>query len=85
MKNLTTEQQNILIAFVSNNFIATKSINQKHTAYGLKQRFDRKHFYITQEQFVQAMQDAGFSATTIGSNGNAVFNISERSPYFKTR
>lgn len=81
-EDLSAEQQMQVVEFLRENFIPIKEINQKHTAYGLKQGFSRKFFYLTQEQFSQAMERAGFKVQPL-ENGNACFNISERSPYFK--
>lgn len=80
--DLTPDQQDMLVAFLKENFRQTQGINGKHTAYGLKQKFTKEHFYLTQEQFTQAMEKAGFKVKPL-KYGNASFNISERSPYFK--
>ena len=81
-EDLTAEQQNEIVDFLIDNFIPTKAINQRHSAYGLKQKFSRDHFYVTQEQFTRAMELAGFKVLLL-KNGNARFNISERAPYFR--
>lgn len=81
-EDLTAEQQNEVVDFLIDSFIPTKTINQRHSAYGLKQKFSRERFYVTQEQFTRAMELAGFEALLL-ENGNAKFNISERSPYFR--
>lgn len=78
---LTVEEREFLLDYVANNFVAAKAINRKHTAYGIKQRFCREHFYITQEQFTQAMQTVGYMSEPAG-DGDAYFAISERSPHF---
>lgn len=80
--DLTDEQKEMIIPFLQANFTPTQGINTKHTAYGLKQKFTKDHFYLTQEQFTQAMERAGFTARPL-KGGNAQFNISQRSPYFK--
>lgn len=81
LEDLTVEEREFLLDYVTNNFIATKTINHKHTAYSLKQRFTREHFYVTQEQFAEAMRQVGYSIEPL-ENGDAYFGISERSPYF---
>ena len=78
MPPLTPEQKQELYLYIQHVFIGTDHINTKYTAYGLKQRFSRKYFYITQEQFIEAMIDAGFKAKLI-DNGDAHFNISDYS------
>ena len=81
MNKLTADQEEFLNQFVVDNFHPIRSINAKHSAYGLKQKFSRVYFYVTTEQFTRAMRNAGFIAQPIG-NGNACFNISQESPYF---
>lgn len=82
--SLTREQQSFIIGFCEANFRPIQKINPHHSAYGLKQSFARKHFYVTQEQFTEAMRLAGFSVEPFG-HGNARFNIGESSPYLKRR
>lgn len=81
MNDLTNEQKAFLEQFLVDNFIPIRTINLHHTAYGLKQKFSRLHFYITTEQFISAMRSAGFKAQMM-RDGNARFNISQDSPYF---
>lgn len=81
MNKLTAEQVEFLQQFVVDNFIPIHSINPKHSAYGLKQKFSRVYFYVTTEQFTCAMRNAGFMVQPI-DDGNARFNISQESPYF---
>lgn len=82
LAELTTQQWAELESTLANSFVAVENINRRHSAYGLKQKFSREHFYVTQEQFTEAMQRIGFRVEHFG-NGNAHFNIGERSPYFK--
>lgn len=82
ISDLSEEQRDFLIAFCREYFVPTERINMKHSAYGLKQMFASKYFYVSQEQFAQAMEKAGFKVMR-GKTGNANFNISERSQYFK--
>jgi hypothetical protein len=79
---LTSEEREFLLDYVTNNFIATKTINHRHTAYGLKQRFTREHFFITQEQFIEAMRTVGYGVELI-EGGDAYFAISENSPHLQ--
>lgn len=80
--DLTNEQQAFLLDFLGRNFTRTQTVNQRHSAYGMKQRFTAKYFYVTQEQFTEAMRRLGFKVE-LTKTGNAYFNISERSTYFK--
>lgn len=82
LSDLTQEQRDFILDYLQANFIPTQSINEHQSAYGLKQKFTREHFYVTQEQFIQAMEQAGFRVKPL-DDGNARFNISKRSPYFK--
>ncbi len=82
LAELTAQQWVELETALENGFVAVESINRRHSSYGLKQKFSREHFYVTQEQFAEAMQRIGFRVEYTKS-GNAYFNISERSPYFK--
>lgn len=82
MANLTTQQWDEIESVLEDEFIAAEAINHRHTAYGLKQKFSREHFYVTQEQFTEAMRRVGFRVELL-DDGNACFNIGERSPYFK--
>lgn len=77
---LTSEERDFLLDYVTDNFIASETINRNHTAYGLKQRFAREHFHVTQEQFVEAMRIAGYGVELI-DGGDAYFAISEKSPH----
>lgn len=78
---LSRTQIAFLEGYLIDNFYPIKSINRSHSAYGLKQKFSREHFYVTQEQFTAAMKSIGFAAAT-DERGNVFFNISEESPYF---
>ena len=82
MADLTAQQWDELKSVLEVEFIAVGAINHRHTAYGLKQKFSREHFYVTQEQFTEAMRQVGFRAEST-RDGNVCFNIGERSRYFK--
>ena len=82
LEDLTEEQQTMIVEFMQENFIPIEAINPQHSAYGLKQRFSREHFYVTQEQFTQAMAKAGFRVH-LAEDGSTYFNIGQRSPDFK--
>ncbi len=63
-----------------------KSINQKHTSYGLKHLAERRAKklsenevnYITNGALILAMVDAGFRFVRDGDSPNVCFNVSER-------
>ena len=81
-EDLTLEQQAFMIEFLQQNFIPISTTNLKRNAYGLKQAFSRKYFYVSENQFAQAMKAAGFRVIKSKATGFQ-FNISEASPYFK--
>lgn len=74
-------QQRFLIEFINENFVPIKNINFQHTDYGLKQKFSRLHFFVTQQQFYEAMLIAGFKSKE-KVKGYMSFNISQKSRYF---
>lgn len=80
MMDLTAEQRDILARYIRGIFVKADYFNTMHTAYGLKQRFSRTHFYVTSQQFTEAMIAEGFAAKFIGDD-DACFNISEKSPF----
>ena len=62
--NLNSEERDILTNWIRANLRPIKSVNKKHTSYGLKHYFERdkenKGFYITNGQFKGAMLECGF-------------------------
>lgn len=80
LSDLCQKDRNQLLDYIDENFRMIKTINKKHTAYGLKARFNRltgpdKKHHITSRCFMEAMVASGYSAT-------AVPNISEPDWYF---
>ena len=82
---LTKEQQTFMIDWLKEHFIPIGDINTRHTTYGLKQKFYRLNFYVSNKQFVTAMELAGFKAVEEAGKdeGYFRFNISQRSKFFK--
>ena len=81
---LTKEQQTFMINWLKENFTPITTINLQHTAYGLKQKFSRLHFYVTDRQFIEAMLLAGFQIQEDPKNeSHCRFNISQKSKFFK--
>lgn len=57
-----------------------KTINRRHTSYGLKHIFERDSGqYVTNGAFICAAVHSGFDYKLTPSNPNVSFNISERS------
>ena len=83
--DLTPEQQDFILNYIRDNFEPIKNINYSRTAYGLKALFTRDYFFVTQEQFAEAMRRAGYKVVPFGTNGNSCFNISNRSLHLKKR
>lgn len=55
-----------------------KTINSRHSSYGLKHLFSAREFYVTNGEFKGAMLAAGFTPDDV-TRVNWCFNISERS------
>lgn len=76
---LTTEEQQELVDWINSNFDSIKSINERHTSYGLKHLFENNGgFYISNGAFKGAMLESGFEAKD-ESALNWKFNVSEKS------
>ncbi len=62
--NLNPEQREILINWIRTNLKPIKSVNRKHSSYGLKHYFEHDKenngFYIHNGQFKGAMLECGF-------------------------
>lgn len=82
---LTKEQQTFMIDWLKENFTPISTINTQHTTYGLKQKFSRLNFYVSNKQFVTAMGLAGFRVEEEAGKdeGYFRFNISQKSKFFK--
>jgi len=80
--DLTLEQKTFLVSWIKENFTPIININYDFTDYGLKQKFSRLNFYVTQEQFTDAMGSAGFKVENKTSEHYS-FNISKKSKFFE--
>ena len=80
--NLTTEEKDILRNWIRSNLKPIKSVNKRHSSYGLKHYFEKdkvnRGFYITNGQFKGAMLEYGFKPY-IEYELNWQFCISEKS------
>jgi len=83
-EDLTPEQQDFIVKWVNDNFVKTKNVNYSYSAYGLKQKFSRLYFYVSTDQFVEAMIRAGFSFKE-KEPGIVCFNIGKSSPFFSLK
>lgn len=72
--NMQIKNQEILIYWIDNNLIKTKTIQKRHSSYGLKHIFEKSEngFYITNEEFKGAMITCNFNADK--NNINWFFN-----------
>lgn len=80
LKYLTKEEQEILLNWCRK-LGKTKTMNLKHTSYGLKHIFakSKNGFYISNGTFKGAMLKLGFRHENVQSNGiNWFFNYSQR-------
>jgi hypothetical protein len=76
---MTTENFGILRKYIQDTFTAIKTINTKHTSYGLKHVAERAlNFYISNDEFIEAMILEGFNAHYKCSKENSHFNISNK-------
>ena len=83
---LTDGEQYTLCKWINDNFIKTKTPNNRHTSYGLKHIFENTvdGFYITNGQFKGAMCNCGFKPKN-KNDLNWIFYISQKSPAIKNR
>lgn len=78
---LSRKEKIILIDWIENNLIESKSINRNTNSYQLKHYFEHSQqgFYVTNGQFKGAMLEAGFKYEKIADDSmNWYFNISEK-------
>ena len=82
VSDLPEEQQQIVLVWIANNFRPIKSVNYRHTSYGLKHAL-QKHtsIYLTNNQFKDAMMQCGYYPKDV-NDLNWFYRISERSPAF---
>ena len=81
--DLSFEQQEILARWIAENIMSRKSVNNNYTSYGIKDIFEReKHFYISNNQFKDAMLLCGFLPVD-ETELNWRYCISEKSLAFK--
>ena len=78
--DLPKEEQTILLDYIAESFVPIQSINQKYSAYGLKQHFTSTHIlslHTTTRCFMEAMVAAGFSVKPVPdvTEPNWYFNI----------
>lgn len=81
--DLPKEEQERVLEWIREGLTPIKTINSKHTSYGMKHWFQYSPlgFYLTNEQFKEAMLEAGFDMVIHPDNfPNAWFNYSEKSP-----
>lgn len=77
------EKQKKLKEWIYDNLNCRKSINYKHSSYGLKHIAEKGiDEYVSNGEFIGAMIEAGYEIKQISSL-NASFNISERSKAFR--
>ena len=84
-EDLTKDEQTILLNWCASVFTQIKTINTKHTSYGLKHIFENtpEGFYVSNGQFKGAMLKSGFISNNVETENNCYFNISEKSPILK--
>lgn len=87
-KTLSDDEQATLTTWINRNLISHKTVNQRHTSYGLKHLFERDREnggrYITNGMFKGGMLACGYLPVN-KRELNWRFKISEKSPAFDTR
>ncbi|WP_053983764.1 hypothetical protein [Niameybacter massiliensis] len=81
---LSENEKEILLKWIDDNFSPIQSFLTSKTSYGLKQTFDRTHFYVCNGVFKGAMLEAGYKVKNT-DDINWIFNISKKSPYFSLK
>lgn len=72
------DREREIIAVWCDQLVKIKTINQRHSSYGLKHIFSASAFYVTNGEFKGAMLAAGFTPDDT-TRINWCFNVSERS------
>ena len=78
---LPEKRQKFLLNWISENLRPIKTINTRHTSYGIKHWIEEEYEceYFTNGEFKGAMLESGYKSGNTNSI-NWHFNISERSP-----
>ena len=77
---LTSEQYNVVLNWIQNNFISSKNINYQYCAYTIHGIFERLYdrgFYVDEDTIIKAMLECGFRERI--RDEQHYFNISSRS------
>lgn len=81
--NLSDDAQKLVLDWIRVSFIPIKTVNKKHTSYGLKHLLEHETgLYLTNNQFKHAMLLSGYYPEKAGDL-NWRFRISEKSPALK--
>ena len=84
LSDLCQKDRDQLLDYIAQNFRMVKNTNKRHTAYGLKARFNRltgsnKEYHVTSRCFMEAMVVSGYKAVAVPdiSEPDWYFNIGE--------
>ncbi|HUX55905.1 MAG TPA: hypothetical protein VMV77_02950 [Bacteroidales bacterium] len=82
--NLSEHEQNTLTSWIDNNIFDGRSLNKRHSSYGMKHIFEHDPcgFYVTNGMFKGAMMQCGFLPGN-AHELNWYYRISEKSPAFR--
>lgn len=81
--NLSDDEQKLVLDWIHASFMPIKTVNKKHTSYGLKHLLQHETgLYLTNNQFKHAMLLSGYYPEKPGDR-NWRFRISEKSPALK--
>lgn len=77
---LSESEENQLVSYIRHHLQARKTINTKHSSYGLKHLFEKRlGFYVSNADCKKAMMHCGYNAKKWADSPNWCFNVSERS------
>lgn len=81
-KKLSEEEQIAVCDWIHKNLVKIKSVNSRHSSYGLKHFFENDKanggFYVTNGAFKGAMRECGFTEFDVHLV-NWYYNLSEKS------
>lgn len=82
--NLTNEQYNILVDWIHENLISTKTYNTTYSTGTIRSSFEHSSngFYLDNKTFNQVMLDCGYTPQSDTDEYYWYFKVSKKSPAF---
>lgn len=84
--DLTPQEQEILLTYITDNFVPVKGFRNHYTAGGLKQRFTRLNIlphHVTKRCFMEAMIKSGYQAKLVSDSGEPNWYLNVGKLHFK--